>query len=64
SVDPTISKEPEAEKSTNSPAPAPPQELTVPWDDIEALLKNNFENDQAAVRQVMERLQKGWSLAK
>ncbi|AJT72809.1 AHL_G0048450.mRNA.1.CDS.1 [Saccharomyces cerevisiae] len=61
---PTISKEPEAEKSTNSPAPAPPQELTVPWDDIEALLKNNFESDQAAVRQVMERLQKGWSLAK
>nr|3VEJ_A Chain A, Ubiquitin-like protein MDY2 [Saccharomyces cerevisiae S288C]3VEJ_B Chain B, Ubiquitin-like protein MDY2 [Saccharomyces cerevisiae S288C] len=39
-------------------------DLTVPWDDIEALLKNNFENDQAAVRQVMERLQKGWSLAK
>ncbi|QHS76016.1 Mdy2p [Saccharomyces paradoxus] len=63
---PTISKESEAAKPTSSPAPtsATPQELVVPWDEIETLLKDNFKNDQSAVKQIMDRLQKGWSLAK
>ncbi|CAI4050799.1 Mdy2p SKDI_15G0480 [Saccharomyces kudriavzevii IFO 1802] len=63
---PTVAKESEVTKPTPSPSPAsaPVQELTVPWDDIEALLNDKFKNNQPAAELIMERLQKGWSLTK
>ncbi|EJS41830.1 YOL111C [Saccharomyces arboricola H-6] len=63
---PAIAKESEVTDSTSSPSPVttPVQESVVPWDDIEALLNDKFKNDRPVAKQIMDRLQKGWSLTK
>ncbi|KOG98966.1 Mdy2p [Saccharomyces eubayanus] len=63
--DPALARTPEADKPVSAPSSSSPeQEPVVPWDAIEALLNDKFKNDKPAAKQIMNRLQKGWSLTK
>lgn len=69
--DPTLARASEADKpvsapstSSSSASSSPEQEPAVPWDAIEALLNDKFKNNNPAAKQILDRLQKGWSLTK